>query len=163
MNAYWTKRPSPALVVALIALFVGLGGTANAVVGAAVPLAKRALVADRAKVAAVADNAKKLGGQTAEQLVSQASELPGPASSAAGLIVAKTAPWSLGPGSGGNFTVTCDSGMKALGGGWSDPGDYSSSYQSLPTGDGTGWTINIWSSRFAPGQQSGTIYAMCLK
>jgi hypothetical protein len=53
--------------------------------------------------------------------------------------------------------------MKALAGGWSDPGDYSSSYQSLPTGDGTGWTINIWSSRFAPGQQGGTVYAMCLK
>jgi hypothetical protein len=163
MNVHRLKRPTPAFVVALVALFVALGGTAGAVVTAAVPLAKRALVADRAKVATVADNAKKLGGQTSDQIVSQASQLPGPASSAAGLIVAKTAPWSLGPGSGGNFTVTCDPGMKALAGGWSDPGDYSSSYQSLPTGDGTGWTINIWSSRFAPGQQGGTVYAMCLK
>lgn len=163
MNLRQMKRPNKALVVAMIALFVALGGTAGAVVSAAVPLAKRALVADRAKVAAVAENAKKLGGQTPQQLVSQAAELPGPARSAAGLIVTKTAPWSLGPGAGGNFTVTCDAGQKALGGGWSDPGDYSSSYQSLPTGDGAGWTINIWSSRFAPGQQSGNVYAMCVK
>ena len=51
------KRPSPAFVVAMVALFVALGGTAGAVVTAAVPLAKRALVAD---------NAKKVGGLTAE-------------------------------------------------------------------------------------------------
>jgi hypothetical protein len=162
MNVSRVKRPSPAFVVAMIALFVALGGTAGAVVSATVPVAKRALVADRAKVATMAENAKKLGGQTSTQIVSRASELPGPASTASGLIVAKSAPWSLGPGAGGNFTVTCDSGQKALGGGWSDPGDYSSSYQSLPTADGAGWTINIWSSHFAPGQQSGTVYAMCL-
>ena len=49
----WKKRPSAALIVAMIALFVALGGTAGAVVTAAVPLAKRALIAD---------NAKKLNG-----------------------------------------------------------------------------------------------------
>ena len=54
------KRPSPALVVALLALFVSLSGTA--VAAGVVPLAKRALTADKAKVA---DNAKKLEGQTA--------------------------------------------------------------------------------------------------
>ena len=53
MNRRQIKRPSPALVVATVALFVALGGTAGAVVTAAVPLAKRALVAD---------NAKKVGG-----------------------------------------------------------------------------------------------------
>lgn len=163
MNVRRMKRPSPAFVVAMITLFVALGGTAGAVVTAAVPLAKRALIADKAKVAVTAENAKKLGGQTSQQIASQAAEFPGPASTAAGLIVAKTGSWSLGPGVGNNFTVMCDAGQKALGGGWSDPGDYSSSYQSMPTGDGVGWTINIWSSRFAPGQQSGTLYAMCLK
>ena len=157
------RRPTPALVVAMVALFVALGGTAGAIVNGAVPLAKRALVADKAKVAAVSDNAKKLGGQTPQQLVNQASDAPGPASSAAGLITAKTGSWSLSPGDGDNFTVMCDAGQKALGGGWSDPGDMSSSYQSLPTGDGAGWTINIWASRFASSTQSGSLYAMCLK
>lgn len=148
------RRPSVALVVAMMALFVALSGTAGAVVSAAVPLAKRALNAD---------NAKKLGGQSASQIVSQAAQTPGPASSAAGIVSVKTGTWSLGPGTGGNFTVACDAGQKAVSGGWSDPGDSSNSYQSLPTGDGAGWTTNIWTSYFATGSQSGTVYAICLK
>ena len=163
MNALLTRRPSPAFVVAMIALFVALGGTAGAVATQAVPLAKRALTADKAKVAAVADNAKKLGGQTSQQLVAQASALPGPASTASGLVVVKTGTWSLAPGQGNNFTVMCDAGQKVVSGGWSDPGDWSSSYQSLPTGDGAGWTINIWTYGLAPGTQTGSLYAICFK
>src|SRR3954451_22800798 len=55
-------RPSPALVVASLALAVSLSGTA--VAAGVVPLAKRALSAD---------NAKKLGGQSAAQVVAAAS------------------------------------------------------------------------------------------
>jgi hypothetical protein len=65
MKGLKMRRPSPALVVATVALFVALGGTAGAVVTAAVPLAKRALVAD---------NAKKVGGLTAVQLGSAAAQ-----------------------------------------------------------------------------------------
>jgi hypothetical protein len=54
MHLQTGRRVSPAFVVAMIALFVALGGTAGAVVTAAVPLAKRALVADKAKVATTA-------------------------------------------------------------------------------------------------------------
>ena len=61
------RVPSPALVIALAALFVSLGGTA--VAAGVVPLAKRALVAD---------NAKKLGGQTPAQLTAAAAKQPGP-------------------------------------------------------------------------------------
>ena len=39
------RKPTPELVIAVLALFVALAGTANAVVDAAVPLARRALVA----------------------------------------------------------------------------------------------------------------------
>ena len=89
MNVTRIKRPSPAFVVAMIALFVALGGTAGAVATQAVPLAKRALVAE---------NAKKLGGQTVAQIAAQATAkavrqspaAPGPASTAAGLVVIKT-------------------------------------------------------------------------
>ena len=52
-----TKRPSAAMGVAMLALFVALSGIATA--AAVIPLAKRALVAD---------NAKKLGGRTPAQL-----------------------------------------------------------------------------------------------
>ena len=59
--------PSPAMAVALAALFIALSGTA---VAAGVPaLAKRALVAD---------NAKKLGGQTPAALLEcRAAARPG--------------------------------------------------------------------------------------
>jgi len=95
MNGKRFRHPSPAFVVAMIALFVALGGTAGAVVTAAVPLAKRALVAD---------NAKKVGGLTATQLGAAAAQAgakvalaesppgPRPASTAAGLVIVKTTP-----------------------------------------------------------------------
>src|SRR5262245_40875855 len=116
----WKKRPSAALVVAMIALFVALGGTAGAVVTAAVPLAKRALVAD---------NAKKLGGQTAGQITSQAATqaasqaatVAGPASTAASLITVKAAPFALSANGQGSFTATCDAGQKVVGGGYANP------------------------------------------
>jgi len=173
------RFPGPAMVVALVALFVALSGTA---VAAGVPaLAKRALTADKAKVAntaKVADNAKKLEGKTsaallatantaakqaAESAASSAAQQPGPASTAAGLITIKTAAWNLNKGTGTNFTATCDPGQKVVGGGWGDPGDWSASFQSLPTADGAGWTVNIYTPSFAPAAQSGTVYAMCLK
>jgi hypothetical protein len=150
----WKKRPSIAFVVAMLALFVALGGTAGAVVSGAVPLAKRALVSD---------NAKKLGGQSPSALVERASQAPGPASSAAGIVSIKTGSWSLGPGTEQTFTVTCDAGQKAVSGGWSDPADWSSSYQTLPTSDGSGWMTEIWTPHAAPGTQSGTLYAICVK
>jgi hypothetical protein len=50
------RGPSPSVTLALLALFVALGGTA--VAANVVPLAKRALVAD---------NAKKVGGLTARR------------------------------------------------------------------------------------------------
>jgi hypothetical protein len=148
------SRPSPALVVAVVALFVALTGTAWSVGTAMVPLAKRALTAD---------NAKKLNGQTPAALVAQAAQQPGPASTAAGLITMKTAPWSLAPKGDGNFTAACDAGQKAIAGGWADPGDWSLAFQSLPTADGAGWTINIATSSSAPSTQSGSVYAICLK
>lgn len=63
----YRKHLSPALVVALIALFASLGGTA--VAAGIVPLAKRALTADNAKQA---DNARRLGGKTVAQIAAQA-------------------------------------------------------------------------------------------
>jgi hypothetical protein len=154
MNVQQMKRPSPAFVVAMIALFVALGGTAGAVVAQAVPLAKRALVAD---------NAKKIGGQTASQIVSQASQAPGPASSAAGLVVIKSGTWSLGPDGNADFMVTCDSGQKAIGGGWDDPSGWAHAWDDRPTPDGTGWRMYISVSDTAPGTQSGGLYAVCLR
>ena len=64
------RAPSPALVIAIIALFVSLSGTA--VAAGVVPMAKRALFAN---------NAGKLQGKSARQIAA----LPGPATSLEGL------------------------------------------------------------------------------
>ncbi len=68
--------PSPALIVAGLALFVALTG--GAVAAGIVPLAQRAYSADTAKVAL---NAKKLGGKTPAQLAAAATGSRGPAGS----------------------------------------------------------------------------------
>lgn len=154
MNDKRTKRPSPALVVAMVALFVALGGTAGAVVTAAVPLAKRALTAD---------NAKKLAGQTPAQIAEQAAGMPGPASSAAGLVTIKTGTWSLASGSSSDFSIACDSPQKAIAGGWDDPNGWAHSWDDRPSPDGSAWRVYITTSDNAPGMQSGGLYAVCIK
>ena len=146
------QKPSPALVVAVIALFVSLSGTA--VAAGVVPIAKRALVAD---------NAKKLGGQTADAIAASAASRPGPASSAAGLISVKTGQWSLAPGGENDFAVMCDAGQKAVGGGYEDPGGWAHAWDSRPTGDGNGWRTYINLLQSASGQQSGNLYAICVR
>jgi hypothetical protein len=154
MNAPRISRPSPALIVATAALFVALGGTAGAVVNAAVPLAKRALVAD---------NAKKLGGMTSAQIATQAAKTPGPASSAAGLVSVKTGSWSLGPNGESDFTIACDAGQKAIGGGWDDPGGFGHGWDDRPMSDGSAWRVYMTMADNAPGTQSGGLYAVCLR
>lgn len=160
------KRPSGALLIAMIALFVALGGTAGAVVTAAVPLAKRALVAD---------NAKKLNGLTARQLgtavgtaavTAVLKESPGgprPASTAASLVSTVNVAFSIAPSGGQTFTASCGSAGKAVGGGFANTGSgLALSAISAPTSDGTGWTeglLNIDSSSTASGQ----VFATCLK
>lgn len=159
MNELRTKRPSAAIVVAMIALFVALGGTAGAVVTAAVPLAKRALVAD---------NSKKVSGMTAAQLGAAASQValrqspagPRPASSAAGLITVRTSTVSLGPDAQGPFTISCDSGQKVMGGGFSSNGDVYS-WDSHPASD-SAWRLYLDNADETAGA-SITLYATCLK
>lgn len=144
--------PSPAMAVALAALFVALGGTA--VAAGVVPLAQRALMAE---------NAKKLGGQTSAALIASAAQQPGPASSSAGLVSIKTGTWSLGPDGEADLTVACDAGSKAVGGGWDDPRGYAHGWDSRPSADGSAWRIYLTISANAPSVQVGGLYAVCLK
>lgn len=136
------RCPSPATGIAMLALFVALGGTA--VAAGVVPKAKFAL------------NAGKLQGQTAAQVAA----LPGPASSAASLVTVKTASFSINAQDGKNVAVACDSGQKALSGGFTSQQAVLLA-ETAPAGDGNSWQlllINIDSSN-----ASGTAYALCLK
>jgi hypothetical protein len=154
------KRPSAALVVAMIALFVALGGTAGAVVTAAVPLAKRALVAD---------NAKKLGGQTAGQIASQAAsqaatqagQVPGPASTAAALVSTKTQSAQLGAGGFQAFQLACDTGQKVLSGGFVADNAVIIAAANGPVSDTT-WGLGLLNfDSSAPANVN--LYAICIK
>ncbi len=155
------KRPTPAFVIAMIALFVALGGTAGAVVTAAVPLAKRALVAD---------NAKKLNGVTAGQLGGAAVQLalkqspagPRPASTAASLIAVKSAPFALTADGQAAFTATCDSGQKAISGGYTNPVGVAVSFDTGPTSDGSGWSIYLVEAS-GTSAAAGLVQVVCLK
>jgi hypothetical protein len=146
------KRPSPALVVAVLALFVSLSGTA--VAAGVVPLAKRALSADKAKVA---DNAKKLEGQAAAALLQKAAQTPGPASSAAGLISIKQATDSLGPKTGREFVIGCDGGKKVVSGGYAS--DNAIGFDSRPISD-TAWGLYLGNGSDAA--TNVTLYAVCI-
>ena len=137
------RRPSPALLVALVALFSSLTGTATG--AAVIPLAKRALFAD---------NAGKLQGRTAAQV----ARIPGPATAASGLVSVKTGNDSVTPQQGKDVRVSCDSG-KAIGGGFSSDGAVLAA-DSRPENDTT-WSVflvNVGSANAAV-----TVYAVCLR
>jgi hypothetical protein len=134
--------PKPATVLAAVALFVALSGTA--VAAGIVAKAKFAL------------NAGKLQGQTAAQVAAQ----PGPASTAAGLVATRTASISVAAQDADQFTASCQSGEKAVGGGYTSNGATVLA-QSAPTSDGASWQVvvlNIGNS-----SASGTAYAVCVK
>jgi len=154
------KRPSAGLVVAMIALFVALGGTAGAVVTAAVPLAKRALVAD---------NAKKLGGQTAPQIAALGAKAavtlspPGAreASTAVGLVSTKTQSAQLGAGAAQLYQVACDTGQKVLSGGFIADNAVIIAVGNGPVSDTT-WGIGLLNLDDAA-PANANLYAICIK
>jgi len=180
------RRPSPALVVAVLALLVSLSGTAFA--AGVVPLAKRALVADnakklggktRAQVAATPGPATTLNGKTADEIAAtpgpadtlngksadQIAATPGPASTAAGLVTERTAAWSLAPDGEGDFAVSCAAGEKVVGGGFDDQTLGSApalELESRPSADATTWRVYL-ANLSSTAAASGSIFALCLK
>jgi hypothetical protein len=161
------RRPSPAMVVAAIALFMGLtGGALGAQI---VPLAKRALSADKAKRATLADtatkaktadNAAKLENKTAAQILAQV-QIP-PVTNVSGLLSTKSQSWTLAPNQSTTFTIACDAGAKATGGGYDNPNGTAFPFDSAPTTDGTGWKLFLGNpSGSTPA--SGNLYVVCLK
>ena len=162
MHVQRSRRLSPAFVVAMIALFVALGGTAGAVVSQAVPLAKRALTAD---------NAKKLGGQTSAQIVSQAStkaaqqasQAPGPASTIAGIVTTKSQTGAALPDDNSvhQYRIACDSGQRVMAGGFnSDNVVYG--FESFPSDQST-WEMWLGHGGANPSPANITLYAICVK
>jgi hypothetical protein len=157
------RRPSPALVVALLALFISLSGTA--VAAGVVPLAKRALFANNAaklqgrtagQIAAIPGPATTLNGMQAEDILEQS----GPATTASRLVSSASAPFALAPGEEKDFSAACPPGSKALSGGFTTPNNVLAA-DTRPTSDGNGWTLylmNLSSSVSA----TGNVQVVCL-
>jgi hypothetical protein len=175
------KHPSPAIVLASLALLVSLSGTALA--AGAVPLAKKALFANNAgklqgktarQVAAIAGPANTLNGKTADEIaatpgpgttlegksLADVAATPGPASTTAGLVTVVSAPFSLAANAEGSRNVSCPAGTHVVSGGWTS-NDALLSASSWPSAD-TAWTIYVINLSTTQAG-SGTLYAVCLK
>ena len=159
------RMPSPALVIAALALIVALTGTA--VAQNVVPLAARAKVADNAKklggktpaqVARTPGPATLLNGKTADAIAAT----PGPASTVASLVTYKTNNQTLEPGVTVDTTTACDQDQKAVGGGFQGPADnIITTLDSRPSSDGSSWRLRL--SSFELENASVTLFAVCLK
>ena len=154
------KLPSTALVISCLALIVALSGTA-----VAAGIVANARHATKADLALRALNADKVGGKTALQIAAAGAEagaqLPGPTSSAAGLVTVKTLPaGQISPKSYRVFTISCDGGAKIMGAGFSSDGRVFN-FDSYPSNDTT-WSLGLQNpDESAPHNVS--LYATCLK
>lgn len=173
-------RLSPALVVAMIALFAALASTG--VAADIVPLAKRALTADKAKVATKANNALKLQGATAEQVAAipgpatdsatlngltaaQIAATPGPTSAlSTSLFAIRSIGWSIQlEGDRTEARALCASGEKAIAGGWDQANGAAYVLVDRPIPDGSGWFFRIWADSGDTVPANGSVWVICAK
>ncbi len=149
--------------------------TGTAVAAGVVPLAKRALTAD---------NAKRLGGQSAAQVVAAASaravdadHLQGKTAdelvrlaqpkSVAGLFSLKQGQFTMGASPSRDkaqnldLTIPCDAGQKAISGGFQYSQAEAFIVESGPTADGKSWHMQIENSSTADGA-FGNTYVICV-
>lgn len=171
------RLPSPAMFVALVSLFVAFTSTGWA--QNVVPLAKRALTADKAKVAT---NAQRLQGRTAAaiaatpgpatdaatlngQTAAQIAGTPGPASSLpAGAITYRSQSWSVNAEKElTRDTARCLSGEKVIGGGWDQADGIAYPLRDAPLPDGSGWRVHMFGDSGDELPATGTFWAVCLK
>ena len=111
------------------------------------PLARRALVAE---------NAKKLNGQTARGV----ANIPGPTSTAAGVISTRTKAVVISPGSADYFTIDCDPNEKVIAGGYSSTAYVLNLVLSHPLSERT-WRMGF--ANFDDKVATATLYATCIR
>ena len=170
-------RVTPALVISMAALFIALSSTGIA--QNVVPLAKRALTADKAKVAA---NAQRLNGQTAAQIAAtpgpgtdaatlngqaaaQIAATPGPTSVLTGTTVTiRSNGWTiLDEGDSVDARVLCTPGERAIDGGWDQAVGLVAVKADRPIPDGSGWYIKLFGESGDRMPANGSVWAMCAR
>jgi hypothetical protein len=142
------RRPSPALVVAVIALFVTLSGTAVA----ARPVAR----------ALFANNAGKLQGRTRVQVVAEAvaAVRPPAVTSVRGLVSSVNREFFALPGSGTTETVACTSG-RAISVYWTTTGNGAAVPSNITPVSESSWRVIISNLR-TDGPAQGTLTLVCI-
>jgi hypothetical protein len=168
------RLSGPAFVLALIALFVALGG--GAVAAGIVPLARHAITAGTAA------NALKLGGKTRAQLATSLRGARGPqgvrgpagavgpagpagpaGASPAAAVSVHTITYTLNAGANQTFVANCGTGQKAIGGGYdSDSASAVINLDLKPTPADDGWSILLANQDKNNAPHTGTVYAVCL-
>jgi hypothetical protein len=148
----------PALVVACVALAVAMSGGA-----VAAGIVANARHANRADLATRALDSDKVQGRTAVQIAAAGAragaQLPGPASTAAGLVTVRAQQASpLPPRATATYGISCASG-RILSGGFSSPAPVRS-YDSYPSSETT-WTLELANDDATPADV--TLYATCLR
>jgi hypothetical protein len=136
------------MVVALIALFVSLSGTALA----AKPVAR----------ALFANNAGKLQGSTRAQVIASAAAAvkPTPVTSVRGLVSVANAEFFALPGSGTTETVSCTSG-RAISVYWTTTGDGAAVPTNVTPTSESSWRIVMANLR-TDGPARGTVSLVCV-
>ena len=170
-------RMSPALALSIIALFAALSTTSYA--QSVVPLAKRALSADKAKVAT---NALKLNNQTATEIAAtpgpgtdaatlngqtaaQIAATPGPTSSLAGsLFTVRSAPWSIQlQGQKIDSRALCAPTEKAVAGGWDIANGLVAPKFDKPLTNGSGWFFQGFADSGDTVPANGSSWVVCVR
>ena len=169
-------RPTPSMVVAIIALIIALGGTSYAVsrppahsVGSiqlrngAVTRAKIAKSAiDSSKVAFNALTGFDIKEKTLKKVGSAAAADHATAAAGIDKVIYKSATANAGPNSAGSATVTCDAGQHAIAGGVKvdDPANEGLA-DSFPTPGGAGWMVHVFNFDTARGH-GFAVTAVCV-
>jgi hypothetical protein len=136
-------------------------------------LANKAKTATTATTAATASNALTLNGQSATELIASATAAgsqaalaltpPGarPSTTAAALVSVKQIQVPLLADEDKGFTISCDAGQRALGGGFSST-DSLIGISSFPFNDGTGRSWHVRILNLDPAPATADVYATCL-
>lgn len=185
-------RVSPSLVIASIALFVALSSTGiaativplakRALTADTAKVANRAKVADKAKVATMAKSADSaqtaataatantattagdaatLNGLTAQQI----AVLPGPGGLIpAGSLTVRSTSWSTGvKGTRVDARALCNSGEKAIAGGYDVASGIPFITNNRPLSDLSGWWVQAYQAEEDTSPSNGSAWVVCAK
>ena len=170
-SSSWSRNRvrSPAMIVAILALVVGLGGTATA---ARTLIGSKDIANGAIKARNIAPGAVTLAkiapaARAALQGTSGPQGPSGPSGPAGGFDLNKIsrvvgAEVTILPGQLGSALATCPVGHKVVGGGFVTIGFDQTVFASAPSIDGTTWVVLLDNANALVTDLTGSAYALCV-